>query len=216
MTRQELGSDAMDPYQVLGVTPTATTDDIEAAYRRLLRAHHPDLHHDGPAEDLARAEQRTRELNQAIALVRAGWRPDLGAATWAAASSRSTWDGGLRVDDHTDWFGRPYAEHRTSAAVDCPLCHEAFGDATHFRVHLVQHHHLRHDTFMPSPRPHRDRLHWLTWVPMPPLTMTALLVVYLVLVVGLLPWPWTVPAIWSGIIVTGAALVKAMSGRRVY
>jgi curved DNA-binding protein CbpA len=31
-----------DPYAVLGVTPTATTQQINRAYRRLLRRHHPD------------------------------------------------------------------------------------------------------------------------------------------------------------------------------
>ena len=31
-----------DPYAVLGVAPTATTQQINRAYRRLLRRHHPD------------------------------------------------------------------------------------------------------------------------------------------------------------------------------
>lgn len=31
-----------DPYLVLGVPPTSTNDEVKAAYRRLIREHHPD------------------------------------------------------------------------------------------------------------------------------------------------------------------------------
>ncbi len=33
-----------NPYAVLGVTPDATSAEVTRAYRRLLRAHHPDTH----------------------------------------------------------------------------------------------------------------------------------------------------------------------------
>ena len=42
---------ARDFYQVLGVDRTASQDEIQRAYRKLARAHHPDINKDPAAED---------------------------------------------------------------------------------------------------------------------------------------------------------------------
>lgn len=54
------GRAEIDPYAVLGLPPTASQDEIRAAYRRLARRHHPDTAGGGP--DAAR---RMAEVNAA-------------------------------------------------------------------------------------------------------------------------------------------------------
>ncbi len=53
-----------DPYQVLGVGRTATTDDLKQAYRRLAKQYHPDLN-PGRSD----IEQRFKEISSAYSLL---------------------------------------------------------------------------------------------------------------------------------------------------
>jgi len=49
-----------DPYRVLGVSPSATDDEIKKAYRKLAKEYHPDIH-----PDRAFAQQKMAEINAA-------------------------------------------------------------------------------------------------------------------------------------------------------
>lgn len=58
-----------DPYQVLGVSPDASDEEIKKAYRGLARKYHPDNYHDNPLADLA--QERMKEINEAYETVQA-------------------------------------------------------------------------------------------------------------------------------------------------
>lgn len=51
-----------DLYALLGVDPSATNQDIERAYRRLIRQYHPDLNHDPHAQDISQRLNEARSL----------------------------------------------------------------------------------------------------------------------------------------------------------
>ncbi len=53
----------MDPYKVLGVSPTATDDEVKRAYRDLARKYHPDNYVNNPLADLAK--EKMQEINDA-------------------------------------------------------------------------------------------------------------------------------------------------------
>lgn len=52
-----------NPYQVLGVSPNASDDEIKKAYRTLSRKYHPDANINNPNKD--QAEEKFKEVQQA-------------------------------------------------------------------------------------------------------------------------------------------------------
>lgn|SRR5450432_839162 len=95
-----MAASVLDPYEVLGVRPGATKDQIRAAYRDQVARYHPDKHRGNPLEELA--AQKLVDINQAYAILsddgqRAGYEtrggspsPAQRAASAAPVSSSST------------------------------------------------------------------------------------------------------------------------------
>lgn len=55
---------SIDPYATLGVSKTATADEIKSAYRKLARQYHPDVNPDNP-----NAEEKFKEVSEAYAIL---------------------------------------------------------------------------------------------------------------------------------------------------
>ena len=66
-----------DPYQVLGVSPGASDEEVKKAYRELTKKYHPDLH---PGDE--RAAQKMNDINAAYDAIKNG---TAGGAAYAQA-----------------------------------------------------------------------------------------------------------------------------------
>ena len=75
-----------NPYEVLGVSPGASDEEVTKAYRKLAKKYHPDLN---PGD--AAAAAKMSEINAAYDQIKNGWTPQ----------SRSSGRPG---------YSRPYAE----------------------------------------------------------------------------------------------------------
>lgn len=79
-----------DPYEVLGVSPSDSDEEIKKAYRALARKYHPDNYHDNPLADLA--EEKMKEINEAYEMItksRSGGGSSYGGGYSSAYQSQS-------------------------------------------------------------------------------------------------------------------------------
>ena len=61
----EAAPSSEDPYQLLGVPPRASDDEVEQAYRRRMSEYHPDRVANAAKEIRELADRRARAINQA-------------------------------------------------------------------------------------------------------------------------------------------------------
>ncbi len=82
-----------DPYEVLGIKPSATDDEVKSAYRAMARKYHPDNYADNPLSDLA--EEKMQEINDAYdAIVRMRKGGGGGSHTAGSAGYNTGYAGG--------------------------------------------------------------------------------------------------------------------------
>lgn len=69
-----------DPYEVLGIRPGASDEEIKTAYRELVKKYHPDKYQGNPLADLA--EEKLQEVNEAYDMLTKGGAGTSGSAAY--------------------------------------------------------------------------------------------------------------------------------------
>lgn len=75
----------MNPYEVLGVSETATNEEIRAAYLKLVKKYHPDRYQDNPLKNLA--DEKLKAINQAYDTIVKQRASGSSSSTYGGASS---------------------------------------------------------------------------------------------------------------------------------
>ncbi len=90
-----------DPYQVLGVSPTASDQEIKKAYRDLARKYHPDSYVDNPLAELA--QEKMKEINEAYdTIMKNRASGNTGSYSGSSYSGSSSYSGGQFADIRQD------------------------------------------------------------------------------------------------------------------
>ena len=88
----------MNPYEVLGVKPGASQEEIKAAYRKLVKQYHPDQYGDNPLKNLA--QEKLTEINKAYDMLKNG-----GGSTGNNYSSSNNYNSSYNSNTNSSYSG---------------------------------------------------------------------------------------------------------------
>ena len=107
---------AKNPYDVLGVSPSASDDEIKKAYRDLTRKYHPDANVDNPLADLA--EEKFKEVQEAYdTIMRERQSGGSGGYSYGGAGSSGGYSG-YGYGGSSGGYQNAQADPRLQAAVN--------------------------------------------------------------------------------------------------
>jgi DnaJ-class molecular chaperone with C-terminal Zn finger domain len=92
-----------DPYVTLGISRTASDEEVKKAYRELARKYHPDNYVNNPLADLA--QEKMKEINEAYDTI------EKERANGGSAYQYQTWQGSA---GHTGSYAGPLNDARTA------------------------------------------------------------------------------------------------------
>lgn len=91
---------ARNPYEVLGVSPNASKDEVAKAYRKLAKKYHPDLN-PGDAE----AARKMSEINAAYEDIKSG---KASSTSYGSSGGSSSYEGSSSYGGGSSYGGNPF------------------------------------------------------------------------------------------------------------
>lgn len=117
-----------DPYKILGVSPSASDEEIKKAYRALARKYHPDKYRDSDLADLA--SEKMKEVNAAYEQIQ-NMRKNGGGQGSSSNGGGYNWGGGSSSSGNPKYNEiRRYINNGNIAAAEQALFAIHEGDRT--------------------------------------------------------------------------------------
>lgn len=97
-----------NPYEVLGVSPSSTDEDVKKAYRELAKKYHPDNYPSSPLKEVA--EEKMAEVNQAFDSIMNERKLRAKPGASSSSNGNGTWQGsGQQTTDYQYQTNSSYA-----------------------------------------------------------------------------------------------------------